>query len=113
MNWAVPNAADHERTSMIDLQRLVVRSEEAADLLAAMGNQKRMMILCNLATGEMQVGALAEKVDLSQSALSQHLAKLRSRNLVKTRREAQAIYYSICSEPVLRVLQTLDRIYDR
>ena len=96
---------------MIDLQRLVVHSEEAADLLAAMGNQKRMMILCNLAKGEMQVGALAEKVDLSQSALSQHLAKLRSRNLVKTRREAQAIYYSICSEPVLQVLQTLNDIY--
>jgi DNA-binding transcriptional ArsR family regulator len=73
-------------------------SEEAADLLAAMGNQKRMMILCNLANGEMQVGTLAEKVDLSQSALSQHLAKLRTRQLVKTRREAQAVYYSINSD---------------
>lgn len=96
---------------MIDAQRLETHSEEAADLLAAMGNQKRMMILCNLAKGEMQVGALAEKVDLSQSALSQHLAKLRSRNLVKTRREAQAIYYSISSKPVLQMLKTLDDIY--
>ena len=76
-----------------------------------MGNQKRMMILCNLAGGEMQVGTLAEKVDLSQSALSQHLAKLRSRHLVKTRREAQAVYYSIDSEPVLQMLRTLSNIY--
>lgn len=78
-----------------------------------MGNQKRMLILCNLARGEMQVGVLAEKVDLSQSALSQHLAKLRSRNLVKTRRDAQAIYYSIDSGPVLKILQTLSEIYSR
>ena len=96
---------------MIDAQRLKTRSEEAADLLSAMGNQKRMMILCNLASGEMQVGTLAEKVDLSQSALSQHLAKLRTRQLVKTRREAQAVHYSINSEPVLQMLRTLSSIY--
>jgi len=98
---------------MIDSQRLEAHSAEAADLLAAMGNQKRMMILCNLARGEMQVGVLADKVDLSQSALSQHLAKLRTRNLVKTRRDAQAIYYSISSEPVLKMLRTLTDIYCR
>ena len=96
---------------MIDAHRLENHSEEAADLLSAMGNQKRMMILCNLAGGEMQVGMLAEKVDLSQSALSQHLAKLRTRQLVKTRREAQAVYYSINSEPVLQMLRTLSSIY--
>jgi DNA-binding transcriptional ArsR family regulator len=98
---------------MIDAQHLETHSGEAADLLAAMGNQKRMMILCNLANGEMQVGTLAQRVELSQSALSQHLAKLRTRRLVKTRREAQAVYYSIDSEPVLQMLQTLTRIYCR
>ncbi|MBU4527319.1 MAG: metalloregulator ArsR/SmtB family transcription factor [Hoeflea sp.] len=97
----------------MDSHRLEAHSDKAADLLAAMGNQKRMMILCNLARGEMQVGVLAEKVDLSQSALSQHLAKLRTRNLVKTRRDAQAIYYSISSEPVLKMLRTLTDIYCR
>ncbi|OCW59191.1 ArsR/SmtB family transcription factor [Hoeflea olei] len=96
---------------MIDPHLLEAHSGEAADLLSAMGNQKRMMILCNLAKGEMQVGALAEKVELSQSALSQHLAKLRTRNLVKTRRDAQAIYYSINSEPVFEMLRTLSNIY--
>jgi DNA-binding transcriptional ArsR family regulator len=54
---------------------------------------------------------LAEKVDLSQSALSQHLAKLRNQGLVVTRREAQTIYYSINSKPVLHVLKTLDTLY--
>ncbi|MDP2121650.1 MAG: metalloregulator ArsR/SmtB family transcription factor [Hoeflea sp.] len=97
----------------MDSHSLEAHSEEAADLLAAMGNEKRMMILCNLARGEMQVGVLAERVDLSQSALSQHLAKLRTRNLVKTRRDAQAIYYSINSEPVLKMLRTLSDIYCR
>lgn len=98
---------------MIDPQCLESHSEEAANLLAAMGNQKRMMILCNIAMGEMQVGAIAEEIELSQSAVSQHLAKLRTRNLVKTRRDAQVIYYSISSEAVLLVLQTLNDIYCR
>ncbi len=98
---------------MIDSQRLEPHSEEAATLLATMGNHKRMLILCNLARGEMQVGVLAEKVDLSQSALSQHLAKMRTRNLVETRRDAQAIYYSIKSESVLKMLRTLCEIYFR
>ncbi|MBU4530741.1 MAG: metalloregulator ArsR/SmtB family transcription factor [Hoeflea sp.] len=97
----------------MDSQRLEPHSEEAATLLATMGNQKRMLILCNLARGEMQVSVLAEKVDLSQSALSQHLAKMRARDLVKTRRDAQAIYYSIKSEAVLKMLRTLSEIYCR
>ena len=111
IHWAALPAADHGRAKLINGQTLEAHSDEAADLLAAMGNQKRMLILCNLASGEMQVGALAEKVDLSQSALSQHLAKLRSRNLVKTRRNAQAIYYSINSDPVLQILRALTNIY--
>lgn len=98
---------------MIDSQRLEAHSVEAAALLAAMGNQKRLLILCNLARGETQVGVLAERVDLSRSALSQHLAKMRTRNLVKTRRDAQTIYYSIKSEPVLKMLRTLSEIYCR
>ncbi|MCY0148101.1 metalloregulator ArsR/SmtB family transcription factor [Hoeflea sp. G2-23] len=86
-------------------------SKEAAKLLAVMGNQKRMMILCNLTRGEMQVGSLAERVGLSQSALSQHLAKLRNQHLVQTRRESQTIFYSIKSDSVCKMLQTLTSIY--
>ncbi|WP_299860243.1 metalloregulator ArsR/SmtB family transcription factor [uncultured Hoeflea sp.] len=96
---------------MIDAECLETNSGKAAELLAVMGNQKRMLILCHLAQGEMQVGVLAEKVELSQSALSQHLAKLRNQDLVKTRRQAQTIYYSIKSPSVLTMLQTLNTIF--
>lgn len=96
---------------MIDAQDLERNSDEAATLLSAMANQKRLLILCNLARGEMQVGVLAERVQLSQSALSQHLAKLRNQGLVSTRREAQTIFYSINSNPVLQMLRTLDTLY--
>jgi len=84
----------------------------AAALLSAMANPKRLQILSVLIDREMPVGALAARVGLSQSALSQHLSKLRAQNLVETRREAQTIYYSTHSEPVLKLLNTLDEIYD-
>lgn len=90
---------------------LKLHADDAASLLSAMSNAKRLLILCNLVGGEMPVGQLAETVGLSQSALSQHLAKLRSRNLVRTRRDAQTIYYSIASNDVFEVLDTLGGIY--
>lgn len=91
--------------------KLSRKADDAASLLLAMSNAKRLLILCKLVSGEMSVNALAEDVGLSQSALSQHLAKLRSRQLVKTRREAQTIYYSIASEEVMEVLKTLYGIF--
>lgn len=83
----------------------------AADLLSALGNGKRFLIMCHLQQGELSVGAIAAKVSLSQSALSQHLAKLRSLDLVATRRDKQTIYYSCKSDEVRRILATLDDIY--
>jgi DNA-binding transcriptional ArsR family regulator len=71
----------------------------------------RLMILCSLVEGEVPVGVLASQVGLSQSALSQHLSKLRAQKLVKTRRDAQTIYYSSSSEQVIKVLRTLEDIY--
>lgn len=69
------------------------------------------MILCSLVEGEVPVGVLATQVGLSQSALSQHLSKLRAQKLVKTRRDAQTIYYSSTSESVIKILSTLESIY--
>jgi DNA-binding transcriptional ArsR family regulator len=86
-------------------------STAAASLLSAMANPKRLLILCCLVKGEVAVGALASQVGLSQSALSQHLSKLRAQKLVKTRRDAQTIYYSSTSEAVLKVLGTLEDLY--
>ncbi|MCP4318792.1 MAG: helix-turn-helix transcriptional regulator [Hyphomicrobiales bacterium] len=97
-----------ERAGLADLSG---NAEQAAQLLAAMANPKRLLILCNLVGGEMAVGALATTVDLSQSALSQHLAKLRALKLVKTRRDAQTIYYSLASGKVQAILETLYGLY--
>jgi len=95
----------------MDTIDLTANANIAAALLSAMANPKRLLILCNLVKGEIPVGALAQEVGLSQSALSQHLSKLRAQKLVKTRRDAQTIYYSSSSEPVLRILEALTDIY--
>ena len=95
----------------MDTIDLTANANIAAALLSAMANPKRLIILCNLVKGEIPVGALAQEVGLSQSALSQHLSKLRAQKLVKTRRDAQTIYYSSNSEPVLRILEALTDIY--
>lgn len=84
---------------------------EAAQLMRALANDKRLMLLCLLAEGERSVGELNAGVDLSQSALSQHLAVLREDGLVGTRREAQTIYYSLVDGPVRAVIETLHGIY--
>jgi DNA-binding transcriptional ArsR family regulator len=89
-------------------QKMLDRVDEIAEFLAILGNGKRLAIMLHLLDKEMPVGAIAQKVELSQSALSQHLAKLRALNLVDTRRERQMIYYS-CSAPRVRALfETLE-----
>ena len=90
---------------------LVERSEDIAGILSLLGNAKRLAIMCHLAEGELSVGAIAERVQLSQSALSQHLAKLRERGLVETRRERQLIYYSCPPGPLRELLNSLTRIF--
>ena len=88
------------------------RAEEAAQLLKALANPQRLRLLCLLAAGELSVGQLNEALpDLSQSALSQHLAKLRDEGLVRTRREAQSIWYALEPGPAERVIETLYGIY--
>jgi len=88
--------------------KLAANAETAAAFLAAMGNEKRLLIMSHLAAGELSVGVLAEKVQLSQSALSQHLAKLRRYGLVDARRDRQMVYYSCKSVPALELLTLLD-----
>ncbi len=84
---------------------------EAARLLKALGNEKRLLLLCLLVDHEHSVGELNTRLDLSQSALSQHLAVLREDGLVQTRRDGQAIYYSLAPGPAQRILDTLHGIY--
>lgn len=84
---------------------------DSAGILAAMANAKRLHILDIISQREVPVGQLAEMVNLSQSALSQHLGKLRDANLVSTRRDAQTIYYSCNSSAAIHLLATLYDIF--
>ena len=94
-----------------DARELNANAAEAARLLIALANKNRLAILCELIEGERSVGALVEAVGLTQSALSQHLAKLRVAGIVATRRDAQTIYYRLASAAAGRVMKTLADIY--
>jgi DNA-binding transcriptional ArsR family regulator len=96
----------------MDLATFAARADEVAGLLKALGNQRRLMALCKLAEhGEMTVNDLAGEVGLSQSALSQHLAKMRGEGLVAYRREAQALWYRIADPRCETLLATLYQLY--
>lgn len=95
----------------IDPETMRAHAADAARLLRTLGNEKRLMLLCLLVEGERSVGELNARLDLSQSALSQHLAVLREDQLVTTRREAQTIYYSLADGPAQRIIDTLHGIY--
>ncbi len=94
-------------------EELLPHAEAAASLLRSLGNAQRLMILCHLSGGALSVGELNALVPLSQSALSQHLAKLREAELVTTERRGQVIRYSVTEGPAARVVATLKDIYCR
>jgi ArsR family transcriptional regulator, virulence genes transcriptional regulator len=85
---------------------------DATAVLDAMANHHRFAILSIICRQEISVGDLQQKIGLSQSALSQHLAKLRAKNIVTTRKEAQSIFYRCDNEAVHRILTTLESIFD-
>lgn len=95
----------------MNIADLQVNARKASTLLKAMSNERRLLILCHLSLGEKSVSELEELVGLSQSALSQHLARLRRDKLVSTRRSAQNIYYSLHGDEAKRVMTTLHDIY--
>lgn len=95
----------------VNVEALHVSARRASALLKAMGNPHRLMILGQLIHSERSVGELEQIVGLSQSALSQHLARLRRDSLVKTRRSAQTIYYSLAGKEAAMVLATLYQLY--
>lgn len=92
-------------------EEMEIMAQEASSLLLAMSNPKRLLIMCNLLDGELNVAQLGQLVELNQSALSQQLGKLRALKLVSTRREAQQIFYRLASPEVIEVLSTLNRLY--
>lgn len=94
-----------------DITRFEASAAEAARLLRALANERRLMILCQLADGERSVGELLPLVGLSQSALSQHLAVLREEGIVATRRDAQMVRYRIADPAAVQVVATLAEIF--
>ena len=93
---------------------LKAKAGQVADLLRTLANDRRLLILCRLVEcGEATVGQLADDVQLSQSALSQHLARMREEGLVVFRRESQSLWYRIADPRVEDLLATLHRLYCR
>lgn len=105
------NPHSAKRAATINPEAMRTHAGKAAQLLRALANDKRLMLLCLLVEGERSVSELNAKVELSQSALSQHLAVLRNDGLVTTRREAQTIYYQLAEGPAQRIIETLHGIY--
>ncbi len=95
----------------MNLKKLAPKVAQAESFLKALANRHRLLILCEIHKGEIPVSALQSVVGLSQSALSQHLARLREDGLVKTRRESQAIFYSLANPNVSRVISLLYELY--
>jgi len=99
-------------STRIDPRALEARASEVADVLAALANDRRLLILCKLVEeGEVTVGALAEGIGLSQSALSQHLARMREEGIVAFRRDRQTLWYRIADQRIESLLATLHRLY--
>lgn len=101
------------RMSLNSATRIAWPTHSIADMLSAMGNTRRLQALLHLQKGETTVNEMAEAIGLTQSSLSQHLAVLRRSNLVKTRRRAQTIYYSLDSVPVSKILTLLDEMFTK
>ncbi|GLS26894.1 ArsR/SmtB family transcription factor [Marinibactrum halimedae] len=95
----------------MDLQNMQQVAVEAERLLKLLAHRSRLLVLCNLAKEEQTAGELEAIAGLSQSALSQHLAKLREENIVTTRREAQRIYYSLSDDTTRELIVSLYRVF--
>ena len=94
-----------------DLRAMRKHAGDAASMMRALSHEARLLVLCELVGGERTAGELVQRSGLSQSALSQHLAKLRDENIVATRREAQSIFYRIADPKAARLLSVLHEIY--
>ncbi len=96
-----------QQDTTLDLHRLRTRADEAGRLLKTLANTDRLMLLCQLSQGEMNVGELESELGIEQPTLSQQLAVLRRENLVETRREGKQIYYRAKDARAMAVIQTL------
>jgi DNA-binding transcriptional ArsR family regulator len=96
---------------ILDLSDMQQHAKDATSLLKSLANENRLMILCSLMNNELSVGELNQRIAISQSALSQHLAWLREHELVITRRDAQTIYYRLSGDRASRIIAVLHDMY--
>ncbi len=108
---STPASASDIRAQAVSLAAMKANAAKAARLMRALSNEHRLLILCYLEGKELSVSELNQCLDLSQSALSQHLAVLRNDALVKTRRESQTIYYSLQGDQAERLIKTLHELF--
>lgn len=94
-----------------DMREMEAAAERVSALMKTLGHKDRLLVLCSLAEGERAVGELAADLNLSQSSLSQHLARMRNQGLVETRRESQTIYYSLSDGDVRELIRSLYTIF--
>lgn len=106
-----PAKSSRRAPALPDSAVMAEHADQAATLLKALAHPARLLVLCRLAEGECSVGELQPLVELSMSALSQHLSVLRELDLVATRRESQTIYYSLVPGPAIGVLDALYAAY--
>jgi DNA-binding transcriptional ArsR family regulator len=95
----------------LDFEAMKQKASDAVSLLKGLANESRLMIVCVLSEGELSVGQLNERIKLSQSALSQHLAVLREQGMVQTRRESQTIYYRLSDTTAIDIIKLLHDVY--
>ena len=100
-----------ELSDDFDLGEMKKAAEQASALMKTLGHQGRLMILCQLATGEKSVGELSRLLDIAQSPLSQHLSRMRGEGLVTPRRNAQTVYYSLNSDKVGKIIECVYELY--
>jgi DNA-binding transcriptional ArsR family regulator len=107
----VTGSGKPEGTLRMDFDAMQRNASDAVNLLKGLANESRLMIMCVLSEGEVSVGQLNQRIKLSQSALSQHLAVLRDQELVQTRRESQTIYYRLSDTAAISIIQLLHNVY--
>lgn len=99
------------KTTRLDLDRLRAAAGDATAMLRTLGNEDRLLLLCELSQGELNVGELAERTGIVQPTLSQQLAVLRAQELVSTRRDGKQVYYAVSDGRALELLKTLHRLF--
>ena len=108
---AIKEEPTNQASTATSASQMQDHAADAAGLMKALGKESRLMSVCLLTEGVRSVSDLNELIPLSQSALSQQLARLRQQGLVKTRRESQTIYYALANGPADQVIHLLHKIY--